>query len=580
MVIALIRTLLFIALAIVGPGLAAQRLIGVPLDPALVVPAGMALCAGAFWAASATGVSVLFPLVVLGLTLAGLLRPGPWRRAEGPPIRGALPVFAALIVLLAVTQYRWNRVGPDGSFLLDPFVAFDTAFHVGLARELVTGYPPQVPGVAGFPLGYHLGLDLVRAAALRWAAVDPYDSIARFDVTLLACALVLALRAAASALGAGPLGVRLAGWTVVLTDFSFAFAANPQAHWWADLLRGNVLVSLALANPVVPALAMALGVAIALRHAQSSGDRRWVAVAATLAAAVPCALATAALALGTGGATVGVSVAPLDLVRTTRDTLGLTPLHGAALAGWAALWLVLSLGLRVLGLPAAARALLSAQPAAVALGAMALAAWPIGLLFRVAAPEMLPGQRFVNDAAYVVEQGGPLLWLFACLALERLAARAPRGPLLVAALLAVLALPSTLQFVAKKATTEPDPIPAAMVRAARAVEAATVPGDVVLQRPGARYPPLPVLLAGRRVAYERFTPWLTQFASRRDLEARHAQVFRFFRTTDAAEARAIAAALHARAVCLYGGERLRFDPAGFLAPLHEEEGALCYRVAR
>jgi hypothetical protein len=114
------------------------------------------------------------------------------------------------------------------------------------------------------------------------------------------------------------------------------------------------------------------------------------------------------------------------------------------------------------------------------------------------------------------------------------------------------------------------------VRAVKALEAASRPGDVVMQRPGARYPPLPVVLAGRRVPYERFTPYLTQFASRDDLERRHETVFRFFRTTERDEAIGIARDLNARFLCLYGAERVRFDTVGLLAPLHQEPEGRCY----
>ena len=130
--------------------------------------------------------------------------------------------------LLALTQYPWNRLDPSGAFLLDALVPFDTAFHVGLARELAIGYPPQLPGVSGFPLGYHLGTDLVRAAALRWAGIDPFDSISRFDVTLHGLALMLVLRATAARLGARPIVVALAPLTLLATDFSFVFAALPR----------------------------------------------------------------------------------------------------------------------------------------------------------------------------------------------------------------------------------------------------------------------------------------------------------------------------------------------------------------
>lgn len=604
--------LLFALLAIVLPGLAVQRLGRGPVEPAVVLPAGTAFCALAYWLSLALDGPWLFPAAA-ALAAASLLLPlAPWRLAPGPSLRGALPPFLVLLAVLALAQFPFNRRAPGGDFLLDPLVTSDSAFHVGLARELVVGHPPQVPGVAGFPLGYHLGTDLVRAAALRWAAVDPWDSLTRFDVALWALALILALRATAFRLRAPALAVSLAPWTLLLGDFSFVFAANPQAHWWTDLLRGNLLLSLVYANPVVPALGIALAALLLLaRHLEERrpGD---LVLAAALAAAVaffkvflgaqlllglgaafllarpaprrplvlaglPAALATAALVLGQGGETVRVALAPLDLARITRETLGLAPAGGVAFVAWSAFWVAASLGLRVFGLGEAVRALRGPAPAS-ALAAMALSGWPLGLLFDVSAPEVLPGQKFVNDAAYLVEQSGPVLWLFAAIAIARFASRPVRLALALAAL-AGLALPSTVQYVAKKAGTPPDRLPAPMVRAMAALARVSSPGDVVLQRPGARYPPAPVVLIGRRVPYERFTPYLTQFAPREALLARHEAVYRFFRTTSREEALGIARALGARFVALYGRDRVRFDPAGILEPVHEEEGARVFRIA-
>ncbi len=295
-----------------------------------------------------------------------------------------------------------------------------------------------------------------------------------------------------------------------------------------------------------------------------------------LVVAAPAALATAYLALGQGGETVAVSLAPLDLVRVTRETLGLDPLHGAALAGAALAWLALSLGLRLVGLPEALGALRGPQVAS-ALAAMALAGWPLGLLLRVSAPEVLAGQKVVNDAAYLVEQSGPLLWFFAAIAMARVCTSARRRAAAVVALV-LFAAPATLQYAFKKATTPPDRMPAAMVRAMDALRAASRPGEVVLQRPGGRYPPAPVVLAGRRVTYERFTPYLTQFVAKADLEARHETVFRFFRTEDPTEAMQIARSLGASYLALYGSDRVRFDTTGLLEPIHEEDGANVYRI--
>jgi hypothetical protein len=604
--------LAFATLALIGPGLALQRLLCRGWDAALVVPTGLAACAAAYWMSLVAGWPALFPLLVVLLDLT-LAWPGggSWRPREGPSLRGAVAPGLAVVALLALTQYRGNRLAADGSFLLDPFVAADTAFHVGLTRELTLGHPPQVPGVAGFPLAYHLGTDLVRAAALRWTRVDPYDQISRLDVTLLALALLLAVRSAARALGGPPLAVALAGWSLLATDFSFVFAADHEAHWWADLLRGNLLVSLALANPVIPGLALVLGALLALdRHERGQG-RGWLALALLLAAAVPffkvflgahlllglgaaflvggprraalaalalpCAAATALLALGAGPATVAVGLAPLDLVQATRETLGLAPASGLPLLAWAALWLVASVGLRLVGVAEAARALSASASLPCALAAMALAAWPLGLAFRVGAPELLAREKAVNDAAYLVEQGGVLLWLFAARAVAGLV-RSAQARRLAVATAALLALPSTAHFVVKKARLDLDRVPAAAVRAVRVAEAHSAPGEVILQRPGARYPPLPVILASRRVAYERFTPYLSQFAHPGDLERRHQAVHRFFQTEDAGEALALARGLGAQVLILYGAERVRFDTAGALEPLHAEPGARVYRL--
>jgi hypothetical protein len=607
-----LRYAAFALVAIVGPGLGLQRLARVAVDRALVLPLGTAAAAAAYWVAMAAGAPWLFLAVVAVLDAAAVWRRQPRRAAAGPSLSGAVPAATAIVMVLAVTQYPGNRVGPTGDFLLDPLVPYDTAFHVGLTRELAFAYPPQVPGVSGFPLGYHLGLDLVRAAALRFAGVDPYHAIARFDVTLGALALVLALRAATAAIGAPALAVALVPWTLLATDFSYAFAANPQAHWWTDLLRGNLLISLAVSNPIVPALALALGVLIALARHQAGEGRGWLALAALGAAAVPffkvflgahlllglalatpagrfrdlrtlaavafpCALATAALVLGQGGQTLDVSLSPFDLVRETREMLGLSPLAGAALAAWTVAWLAASLGVRLVGVPAAVRALRSAATAARVLAVMALFAWPLGLAFRVSAPATVEGQKPFNDVYVLIEQGGPLLWIFTAVALAHLAGRGVRAAAVLGTA-ALLSLPATAQFVLKKAALAPDPLPAGIVRAMQALQAQSDPGDVVLQRPGARYPPPPVVLAGRRVPYERFTPFMAQFVAAADLQTRHEAVFRFFRTNDRAEAVAIARALGARHLCLYGPDRVRFDTTGLLVPIHEEPAARCYRL--
>jgi hypothetical protein len=579
-----------------------------------VLPLGASVAAASYWLALVLGqpaAALVAPLLLSALAV-------PWRRplrwAQGPALRGALPAFACLVLLLAATQYPWNRIDAQGRLLIDPLVPFDSLFHVGVAFELSLGYPPQVPGISGFPLHYHLGADLLRASAWRFASVHPLDSITRLDVTLWGLSLLLALRALTARLFPSSRGALAAvGFTLLATDLSFAFFRNPQAHWWADLLRGNLLLSLCLANPVVPALALALGALVALDRHEAGEGVGWLPLSALMATAVPffkvflgahlalglaaaalagraparrCALvgigpllATVGLALGSGSETVATTLAPLDLVRVTLRSLGLGEAAGLRLLAWAGVWLVLSLGLRVLGVLPALRALREGPSLARAAAAMALSAWPIGLLFRVVARDVLPGQKPINDAAFLLEQGGPLLWVFTVAWLAGIAHTPRRRALALAAALC-LAGPSTVQYVVKKRSEPSDPLPAPMVRAALTLGRVGRPGDVVLQRPRARYPAGPVILSGLRVPYERFTPYSTQFAPRDALAARHAVVFRFFRTRDTSEAQAIARQLGASFVCLYEHDRLRFPDRSWLEPVHDEKDAHCYRVRR
>lgn len=615
----LLAAALFTLVALVGPGRGLQRWLRLRPDPALVIPLGLVACAASQALAVFLGAPWVF---AAGVLLAGsanlfgsrLLRRSPAPEAPpagGPPLAGALLPWLACLALLGPAQFPWNRRAGDGSFLLDPIAPYDDAvFHVGLARELTLGLPPQVPGLSGVGLGYHLGQGLVRAAGLRFAGLEPFDLISRIDPVVLSLGLILALRGLAARLALPRLAVALSGWSLLATDFSFFFAGHESAFYWADLLKGNLLLSLAYVNPIIPGLVVLLGCLIALARDEAGEGRRWLLLAALLSAglphfkvflgahlllglagaalfadrrsqlalglvAAPCALMTALLAFGRGGAAVSVGVEPFDLARITRESLALEALGGWRFAAWCALWVFASVGLRWLGVLPALSALRGGPRAGAALAAMALGAWPLGLALRVAVKDALPGQKVVNDAAYLLEQGGPLLWLFTAAALAGLRAR--RGRSLALALVA-LTLPSTVQFVARKVASPPDRLPAVMVRAVESLRSAARPGDVVLQRPGARYPPAPVLLANLRVPYERYTPFRTQFASKEVLERRHRQVFDFFRTEDAAEARRIARDLGASWLALYGNDRVRFPTDGFLEPLYEEEGARVYRL--
>ncbi|MBI3932960.1 MAG: hypothetical protein HY317_06060 [Acidobacteria bacterium] len=602
--------LTFVLLAVVGPGVALLRLARVRIDTALVLPMGLAACAGAYWLALVLGAAWLFPALALGLDLTLLVGPRPRRLAGGPSLRGALPALAAAVVVFALAEFPLNRKDARGAYVFDNVVPEDLTFHAALAWELTAGFPPQVPGLSGEPMGYHNGLPLVRAAAVRYAGVHPYDQISRFELPLAALTLILALRAVTGFLGGGPLALVLVGWTILATDFSFLFALHRNADLWLNLTDANLLFSVCHANSSVHALAIALGVLVALeRHAAGEG-RGWLLVAALLGFAVPhfkafvaaqygfglglaallarrwvgalvggvpAALGLLAVVAGRASSNMEILVHPLTIVQKLRAGLALPAASGGELALWTLLWVGASLGLRILGVPGAVRALGSSSGLAVALSAMALCGWPIGLLFRVT-PLEFPGRPPYNEAWYFIEQSGPVLWIFAVLALERLAGRGARAVAVVAGA-ALLSFPSSVQFVRVKRATPPVVAPPAIVEAMDALAREGRPGDVVIVKPEPkRYPPPPMVLVGRRIPYTRFIPYLYQVAPPADLRVRLEEVRRFFHTEDPAEALALARGLGATHVCLFGDDALGFPVEGVLRTVYERPNARVYAL--
>jgi hypothetical protein len=603
--VALLRFALFVAIAVVAPGIGLQRLARVRWDPALVVPLGLVLCALAYWLALVSGVPLVFPVLVLTVGAGSLLRP--WAtRSAGPSLRGAALPIAVLVALFAITQYRVNRVDRSGAFLLDVGEHVDTALHAGLSFELVAGYPPQVPGFAGVPMHYHVASHLVRAAAARWAGIHPYDALNRFDITLWAVALVLALRAAAAAAGLGRAAVAVAGFVPLASDLSFVPGLLRGAEWWGQRLGDNFLEPVFFANSIAPAVAIALAAIVALARAERGEGRGYLVLAAVLAVGagffkvftgaqlvlalglawllgrgrrrllvvlVPAALALVALALSSRApaGVVGVSAAlvPFAAAGPALAAFGFPALRGVGyvLAGLA--WLALSLGLRAVGVPRAWRALREGGGATCALAALALCGWPLAMLLRITAD---PG---FDESAYFLQASGVLLWLFAVPALESLA---DRSRLVTAALVAILALPATVEFVVRKAAQPGQPIAPAAVEAMAALRAASCPGDVVITRPLPSFVPLPVVLAGRRVAFSNYLSYWQQFVTPAALDARSRLVRSFFRSRTPAEGLDVARVLHGRFLYLTGRQQVDFETASVLEPIFERAGERVYRI--
>jgi hypothetical protein len=567
---------------------------------------GLLFCASVYWLGLVAGAPWLLPALAVPLDLLLLRRGFAGRPAAGPSLRGAAPPFALLVLLLAFTQYPANRERTNGDFLLDLGEHMDTAVHVGLTWELVAGYPPQVPGLAGVEVRYHVGSHLVRAAAARWARVHPYDSLNRFDVTLWGLALVLALRAATHALGAGGRATALVGYLPLAADLSSVPGLLLGAGFWAFKLGDNFIEALFYANSVAPAAALVLAAVACFFRWEQGRERGWLVLAAVLGAgagffkvftgahlllamgtawllrrrrldllvvtlivAVALALLALTAAPPPGAEGVLVSVVPLAPTNPARVAFGLPEAKGFAYVASGLAWLALSLGFRVVGIPGAVRALVGTSVAGSVLGALALWGWPLATFLRITADPAF------DESFYFLQASGLALWVFAA----PVAADAVRRRSLVAGLAALVAFAPAGEFVLRKVRQEREVVPAAEVRAMKALRRASCPGDVVLVPTRVAYVPLPVVLAGRRVALADYIGYWRQFTSDATLARRKQEVQSFFRAEDAETALAVARRLGAGYAYVSGRRRPALEATGALVPLFEEGGHRVYRIA-
>jgi hypothetical protein len=112
-----------------------------------------------------------------------------------------------------------------------------------------------------------------------------------------------------------------------------------------------------------------------------------------------------------------------------------------------------------------------------------------------------------------------------------------------------------------------------------ALREASCPGDVVLSRVRVTHVPLPVVLAGRRVALADYIGYWRQFTTLEALAARRARVREFFQARQGETAIEVAHELGAGYVYVRGREPAPVEATGALAPLFVEGPERVYRIA-
>lgn len=527
--------------------------------------------------------SPLYWILIANLGLAAVVVPfrSPQPHRWSPKTMLVL-VAIGLAIFVSYLATTGSTYLPDaeGNLVLDRALQRDVLFHLGIIRSLEHDYPPALLSVSGAPVGYHVGYHLQLAAWARFFGIDAIDGLVRIGALwqlglLVASAFVLARRFTDEVAGQ-----RLAAILIFGAGLGFLFFARPSVDWWSLVFMDVTLVSVFLANPLLPALPVLFtGLALFDDYTRAQGRGALMGsvicfafilvvkvflgvqllaamgVAALVGgrdARLRTAFCTTAIAsapflahtlLAAEGSNTSVGLRPLEIVRYSMEkldwegaieALASVGRFDAGVPAWALaafvtlFWLAGFLGLRLVGLRHWARDLWpSASPLRRTMAWFVAVGFPVALVFRIAPAEAegLSRLEAQNDVVWFAAASGTLLWFWLADVL--------RGRTAIAAV-AVLALPSTIQHFVYAASLEPDRVSLERVIAARAARAISDPGDVWIDPLDRSRPSLLPYLAGRPVVYDPYVGYDYMFVGGEEIDYRHHALAQFWTSPDPA----------------------------------------------
>ena len=410
-------------------------------------------------------------------------------------------VIALGIVVLAFLPFYYTNLTPKADGTMRAYPVPDVVLHIAIANELTHTIPPQAPHFSGHPLSYHYGMDVAVAMFANAARLNTRDLTLRFVPTLfLALSMLSVFCFSRGWLRSGYFGALVVFLVFFGEDFSFipGLLLGENLDWSLRYFSvPPAVLPLFYTNPILPGLGLLFAGLLCLQRYLQERSSAWLFLTAFvfvalievkifIAAQIMCSLGVAALlylvvyrnsnlfklaawtaALTTplvlpvllknkSEANVVMKIEPGLYVSQAMEAIGLK----AGLSGWLAfatvalpIYLVGTLGLRVIGVPAILNAIFRPNPKSalrfilavfVVLGlliALLFSFTPAGWTFRY---NPVSGTFFVQSK-YVA-------WLFAVEVLQSLYRWATgRGAYssitatAVATIAIALSVPSTLQ---------------------------------------------------------------------------------------------------------------------------------------
>jgi hypothetical protein len=410
-------------------------------------------------------------------------------------------VALGVVVLALLPQYYANLTRQaDGTMRVAPLRDF--FFHLAITNELTHTVPPQSPVFSGHPLSYHYGMDLAAAMFANATGLNTSDLTLRFVATLfLALSMLSVFCFSRNWLGSGYFAVLTVFLVFFGEDFSFipGLLMGEKGNWSLKYFSVPSVFPLFYSNPLLPGVGLLFAGLFCLQRYLQQRGRAWLLLSALLfvalmevkvfiAAQIMCSLGFAAVVyllvfraadLFKVAALTAILAAPLVLsvylgnksgsdvtmafepglyVFNMINELGMkNQLTGVVVFTAVALpiYLVGSLGLRVIGVPAILNAIF--RPDHKSGLRFVLAFFVVmGLLIALTCSIKPAGwPHAYNDSVSFFAQSKHVAWIFAVEVLQALYRRlVTRGawPTLAATVIALsaaaLSVPSTVQLFA------------------------------------------------------------------------------------------------------------------------------------
>jgi len=405
------------------------------------------------------------------------------------------------VIVLAFLPFYYTNLTWRADGTMRAYPVPDVVLHIAMANELTHTVPPEAPQFSGHALSYHYGMDLLTAMFASAAGLNTRDLTLRFVPTLfLALSMLSVFCFSRSWLRSGYFGALVVFLVFFGEDFSFipGLLLREKVDWSLRYFSvPPAVLPLFYTNPILPGLGLLFAGLFCLQRYLQERSGAWLLLTALLfaalievkiftAAQIMCSLGVAAVLylvafrnaeLFKVAACTAVLAAPLVwpvLLKNRGEANILTKFEPGLyvsqameaigikdrLSGWLAfvtvalpIYLIGSLGLRVIGVPAILNAIFRPNPKSALRFILALFV-VIGLLFALMFSITPAGWTFRYNpvSGTFVVQSKYVAWLFAVEVLQTFyrwaVGRGVYSSVAAAAIMAIaigLSVPATLQ---------------------------------------------------------------------------------------------------------------------------------------